>query len=301
MTNVSIVGIRGAGKTTSLGLLNQGLTAYALSDKNFEFAPELGGIGYLFDIVYKLRIGDWPEATTEGTKEEVRFNMRFKKSLGRWKEVTIGSYDISGEDIERTLEALKGPKSLPEIIASLRDRKPLAAILNSEVFIFVVDSVICDPGHTRELEEMKARTDLQLAHLCEAVHSYKERNRGKIRALAIIFAKYDQFESMGRLGKVDYYSSDNKNLVMASGKSALRDAKAFEEVVKDYLPATFVIYAHTLKNVNPENLKYFCSGIMMKTDEQTGKKHIALPLEFTAVEYIRLAKWISGMSGQAWF
>jgi len=295
MTNVSIVGIRGAGKTTSLGLLNQGLTAYALSDKNFQFVPELSGIGYLYDIVYKLRCGDWPEATTEGTKEEVRFKLRFKKPITGWESVEIGSYDISGEDIERTLEALKGPKSLPEIIASLRDRKPLAAILNSDVFIFVVDSGVCDPGHTRELEEMKAKTDLQLAHLCEAVHSYKERNRGKIKALAIIFSKYDQFESLGRLGKVDYYSSDNKDLFIASGKTALKDAKAFEEVVKDYLQQTWATIQYTLKNVRPENMKYFCSGIMMKTDEQTGKKSIALPLEFTAGEYIRIAKWLSDM------
>jgi hypothetical protein len=142
---------------------------------------------------------------------------------------------------------------------------------------------------------MTAKTDLQLAHLCEAVHEYKKRNRGKIKALAIIFAKYDQFESLGQLGKVDYYSSDNKDLFIASGKAAIKDAKVFEEVVKDYLQNTWTTITYTLKNVGPENMKYFCSGIMMKTDEQTGKKNIALPLEFTAVEYIRIAKWLSDM------
>jgi hypothetical protein len=292
VTRVSIVGIRGAGKTTSLGLLHEGLTAYAISDKNFQFVADLKAAGYLFDIVLKLRSGEWPIATTEGTQEEVRFKLRFKKPIG-WREVDIDSYDISGEDIERTLEAMTKARSMQEIIANLRDRKALAAILNSDVFIFVVDSMICDPTHSSESEKRKAEHDLHLAHLCLALQKYKENARGKIKALAIIFAKYDMMESFLPLGKVDYYSSDSKDLFIAGEKEANKDAKAFEEVIKTYLRSTYTSLSYSLKNVSPQNLKYFRSGITMKTDEVAGKSIISLPLEFTAAEFIRIAKWLS--------
>jgi hypothetical protein len=294
MTTVSIVGIRGAGKTTSLGLLNQGLNAYALHDKNFQFGPDLKSMGYLNDIVLELRAGEWPAATTEGTQQEVSFKLRFKKPIG-WREVDIGSYDISGEDIERTLEAMTKARSMQEIIASMRDRKALAAILNSDVFIFVVDSMVCDPTHSAESERKKADHDLHLAYLCRALQTYKEKGRGKIKALGIIFAKYDQMESFLPLGKVDYYSSESKDLFIASEKEAGKDVKAFEDVVKTYLANTYASLVFSLKNVSTQNMKYFRSGITMKTDEATGKQGISLPLEFTAGEYIRIAKWLSDM------
>ncbi len=292
MTSVSIVGIRGAGKTTSLGLLHQGLTALASRNKNFQFAADLKATGYLHDIVGKLRRGDWPEATVEGTQEEVRFKLRFKKPVG-WRDVDIDSYDISGEDIQQALESMKKARSIQQIISDLRDRKALAAILNSDVFIFVVDSMVCDPTHSKESEAKKADHDLHLGQLCLALRDWKDKARGNIKALAIIFAKYDMTQSFLPLVKADYYSIESKELFIESEKELDKDSRAFEDVVKTYLTTTYVYLSYILKNVSPKSLKYFRSGITMKYDEQTGKSNIALPLEFTAAEYIRIARWLS--------
>ncbi|MFH0846580.1 MAG: hypothetical protein V1894_00780 [Chloroflexota bacterium] len=292
MSSVSIVGIRGAGKTTSLGLLHEGLTALANRDKNFQFVADLAAAGYLYDIVARLRRGDWPEITKGGTQEEVKFKLRFKKPIG-WRDVEIDSYDISGEDIERTLESMRTARNVQQIIADLRDRKALAAILNSDVFVFVVDSMVCDPTHSRESEAKKADHDLHLGHLCLALQEYKSRTRGSIKALGIIFAKYDIAETWLPLGKVDYYSMEREGLFVETGKTTEKNLKAFQDVVREYLPTTYNNLSYALRNVAAKNLRYFRSGITMKQDEQSGKMEMVLPLEFTAGEYVNIAKWLS--------
>ncbi len=291
MTSVSIVGVMGGGKTTALGLLHEGLTAYAAASKNFQFEAGLASAGYLYDVVRRLRSGEFPEKTPPGSREEVKLKMRFKRTLG-WNEIELDSYDISGEDIMETLEAMRSARSVQQIISDLRERKTLAAILNSDVFIFVVDSLVCDPTHSKESEAKKAEHDLFLGHLCLALQEYKKGTRGNIKALALIFAKYDLAELFLPLGRVDYYSMDNRETPMETEKET--QSKSFEEVVKTYLVTTYNNLRYALKTVKPSNLKYFRSGVMTKKDEQTGlSSNIALPLQFTANEYVRIARWLS--------
>ncbi len=142
MATVSIVGVRGGGKTTALGLLHEGLTSYGVSDKKVQFQVDLQSAPYMYEIVRKLRRGEWPEGTVEGTREEVKLKLRFKKLLG-WDEIEIDSYDISGEDLKNVVEALSDKtKSPQQVIADLRQKKTLTAVLNSDVFIFIVDSLV---------------------------------------------------------------------------------------------------------------------------------------------------------------
>lgn len=294
MISVSMVGIRGGGKTTALGLLHEGLTAYAVNDKKFQFEAALGSAPYIYEIVRRLRRGDWPEGTPEGSREEVKLTLRYKKTFG-WSEMELDSYDISGEELKAVMDELsEKSKSMQQIIADMRQRKTLAAVLNSDVFIFIVDSLVCDPGHSKESEAKKADVDTFLGHLCLALQTYKKGTRGSIKALALVFSKYDITELYLPLGQVEYYSQDINQLPVDIGKEGQRQqSKRFEDVLRTYLPTTYNNLRFTLKNVEPDNLQYFRSGITTVKDEQTTKATITLPLSFTASEYIRIARWLS--------
>lgn len=183
-------------------------------------------------------------------------------------------------------------KSKQQLIADLRQRKTLAAVLNSDVFIFIVDSLVCEETHTKESETKKGDIDTFLGHLCLALQEYKKGTRGSIKALAVVFAKYDMTELYLPLGKVDYHSLETREPLAETDKEP-QQVRRFEEVMRTYLPTTSLNLRYTLKNVKPGNLKYFRSGITTRKDEQTGQPTIALPVEFTANEYIKIARWLS--------
>ncbi|GEM_PF-3192627 len=294
MSTVSIVGVRGGGKTTALGLLHEGLTSYGVSDKKVQFEVDLPSAPYMYEIVRKLRRGEWPEGTTEGTREEVKLKLRFKKPwpLG-WNEMEIDSYDISGEELKHVVDSLSDKSKSPQqVIADLGQRKTLTAVLNSDVFIFIVDSLVCDESNTKEAETKKGDVDTFLGHLCLALQAYKSGTRKNIKAIALVFAKYDMTELLLPLGRVDYHSLKTREALAETEKES-EQLRSFEDVMRTYLPTTWNNLNFTLKTVKSSNLKYFRSGVRTVKDEKTGETSVALPLTFTANEYIKVARWLS--------
>ncbi len=293
MPSVSIIGPIGSGKTTALGLLHEALTAYTGKNKMFLFESNL--TGYLCDnILMLLRAGKWPLATELGTREEVKLRLRFKKLFG-WNEIEIDFYDISGNDLNNVVDSLSDKtKSPQEAIADLEQNKTLTAVLNSDVFILIIDSLICDPTPTKASELKKAEVDIFLGRMCLALGTYKRETEKAIKALALVFTKYDVTELFLPLGIVDYDSVKDIE-ALAEADIEARQNRSFEDVMRTYLPTTYNCLNFTLKNIKPGNLKYFRSGIMMKQDSETGKASIGLPLTFSINESVRLAKWLSSI------
>lgn len=298
MATVSIVGGRAGGKTTALGLLHDGLTAYALRNKEFRFEPDLMSTTYLDkDVLKPINTGKFPTPTTPGSRLEVKLFLKFKRGLlPRWIEMVINAYDISGEDIEVTLERMTTAKTIQEIIGDLRERKTLAALLESEVFVFIVDGLSCDPSDSEESTEKKAENDLFLRKLWLAIKEYKKRTKWNLKGLGIIFAKYDEAHLFLPLGEVEYHSlKDDLDQPMLLDKVSQTVTSTFEDVVRKYLPYTWDTMKYDIEKIKRENLEYFRSGLIMKQDDEMGKARIGIPLTFSIHEYVRLAKWLSSI------
>ena len=297
MKGICIVGGTGCGKTTVLGLLDVALTSYAIRNREkFKFTPDLQSTSYLSkDVLVPLQSGKFPKKTAPGSREEVKLILKYKQAFG-WKEIELNSYDIAGEDIKETLEELtSAKKNYQQIIADVQQRKTLRALLESDVFVFVVDSVACDPTTSVEVAEKKAQNDLFLQQLWLAIKEYKKRIRATpVRGIALLFAKYDQVNLALPLGEVNYYSLSNIKEPPDFGKEQKSASKSFEEVVQTYLPFTYTAMDFTA-GIKKQDLKYFRSGIVMTRDEQqlALEAPIGIPLTFSVNEFIRLAYWLS--------
>jgi hypothetical protein len=297
MKGICVVGGMGCGKTTVLGLLDVALTSYAIRNREkFKFSPDLESTAYLSkDVLVPLQSGQFPKKTAPGSREEVKLIMKLKKTLG-WKEIELNSYDIAGEDITTTLEELTAAKkNYQQIIADVQQRKTLRALLESDVFVFVVDSLACDPTTTVAVAKKKAENDQFLQQLWLAIKEYKKRIRANpVRGIALLFAKYDQVNLALPLGEVNYYSLSNLKEPPDIAKEEKSATKTFEEVVQTYLPFTYAAMDFT-SGINRQNLKYFRSGIVMTRDEQqlAEEAPIGIPLTFSANEFIRMALWLS--------
>lgn len=297
MKGICIVGGMGCGKTTVLGLLDIALTSYAIRNRGrFKFTPDLESTAYLgSDVLVPLQAGKFPKKTVPGSREEVKLILKFKKTMG-WKEVELNSYDISGEDLKSTLEELNSAKmNYQQIIAEIGQRKTLKALMDSDVFVFVIDSLTCDPAQTVASATKKAENDQFLQSLWLAIQKYKKRSRASpTRGVALLFAKYDLVNLVLPLGEVTYYSLSNINEPPDIGKEEKSATKSFEEVVQTYLPFTYTAMDFT-EGIKRQNLKYFRSGIVMTRDEQqlSEEAPIAIPLTFSANEFIRMALWLS--------
>lgn len=295
MISVSIVGGSGCGKTTGLGLLHEGLVYYADRNRNeFQFSPDLASTRYIYGIAQKLRSGKFPDKTLEGTRLEVKLNLRFKKRIG-WKEFEINAYDVAGDEIKATLDEMHTAKSITEVVASLRGSKVMSALLNSEVFIFIIDSLMCDPTINPDIEEAKVIHDSFLSTLWLAIQEYKRRTRWNIKGVGLIFAKYDLARFFLDLGNVSFQSVSDPNQPAQKDAKTQDNGKKFRDILVHYLPYMTGVFDYAFKNADPKNFRFFKSGITMTSNDSQDPNAgpIAIPLEFTANEFVKVVKWLA--------
>lgn len=293
MASVSFIGTMGCGKTTSLGLLHEALTLYSLYNKNFRFRVDVTSAGYLDEqVLVPLRSGEFPEKTQPGVREEVTFYLKFKKRVGGWKELSLNSYDVSGEEIERSLENLRTARSIQQVVHDLGQRKILKALLDSDVFIFIVDSMLCDPTGSQEVARKKAQNDLFLRRLWEAISAYKKKSiRRRLQGLAVLFSKYDEAEAFLPLGSLDFYSIEDVHEPIEVDEG-LGDSSDFSEVMRRYLPSTYNSMQYELTNIG--HLKYFKSYINLREEHDAeGQRAPSIPLSFSLREFMQLANWLA--------
>jgi len=298
MGSVSFIGTMGCGKTTALGLLHDALTSYSLyHSKKFRFTVDPISAAYLDEkVLVPLRSGEFPQKTQPGVREEVGFDLKIKKRLGGWKDIRINSYDVSGEEIERSLENLRTAKSIHQVIHDLEQRKILKALMDSDVFIFIVDSLLCDPACSKEAARKKAENDLFLRRLWGAISTYKKKSiRRSLQGLAVLFSKYDDAEAFLPLGPMDFHSIEEAQDIEVI-EEELEDSSDFAEVMRKYLPSFYNSMQYELSSIG--HLRYFKSYINLQAEyseegnlEETRKPSI--PLSFSVKEFMQIAYWLS--------
>ena len=300
MSRICFVGRQGCGKTTALGLLYEAMIYYGSTNKNFQFEPEILSTRFLNEnILEPMRAGSFPNPTPPGTREDVRLYFRFKMGLG-WKEMIFDSYDISGEDIERALDEIKKSESKAKIVTDLASNPILVQLLNSDVFIFVVDSLDCGAKQNTEKTKEQRETDFYLQTLWLAIKAYKKATSGRVKGLALLFTKYDKANTILSFGDIEYQSiiDTNKQINWLGDKEKQEIKQNFHEVTARYFPNMF----STMKYRLPEearNFGYFKSAAMTRTLE-TGKEGLYTPLSFSIREYIELIQWLRQVSKVKW-
>jgi hypothetical protein len=297
--NVCIVGGSGWGKTTFLGLFYLALNAYAVwNPKIIRFTPELATATYLDDkVVLPMLSGKFPDKTIPGIREEIKISFSIKKKRS-WKRIDIHSFDIAGEDIKHTIAdwaIRRGRKNRRDWV---REQDSIeSAIINSDIIIFVLDSIIFNSGATME-NAKRYEADAFMQKMCLAIGEYRRMiQTDKIKGIGIIFAKYDRVDPKLALGRVNFHSFAGGTLPADVGDDEKIIHSLFEKIFRNYLPLTAGALNTLCDSKIIQDLAYFRSGIILSQDKQSieQKTPIAIPLTFASQELVQLSVWLSSI------
>ncbi|MCK5039032.1 MAG: hypothetical protein KAS16_08030 [Thermoplasmata archaeon] len=236
--SVSIIGTRGCGKSTFIGLLHQGMEMYTNKNPdNFVYyvTAEVGD--KILDIRNNLLQGEYPAATTRHQLEQLRFLMGFKpvgvekivnlvknfSSFGQYGDylgMILSVYDIAGEDIQE----FKINKQVTQI---------LKQVFESNILVIIVDCAkFTNATSGRKYVDM-LEYDKELAVIIAAYVEYRSKGKFKEKVNPIfVFAKMDAldteiannyFDKLERKYDVDY-NYETGNELMESYLSASRAA-----------------------------------------------------------------------------
>ena len=177
--SVSIIGTRGCGKSTFIGLLHQGMEMYTNKNPNnfiYYVTAEVGD--KILDIRNNLLQGQYPAATTRHQLEQLRFLMGFKPrasekmvqlvrnfssfgAYGDYLGMILSVYDIAGEDIQE----FKINKQVNQI---------LKQVFDSNILVIIIDCAkFTNSTKGRKYVDM-LEYDKELAVILAAIHHQSE-------------------------------------------------------------------------------------------------------------------------------
>lgn len=278
----SLVGVRGAGKTTFAGLLM--LTALEMSDRRRDMTVEVTEKTLeLRTIVADLLDGMFPAPANIAENYQAEICLRFRRNFPTPKttEVRLGLVDVGGETLREVMDRFAKQKfDLDEgTLAKIRDINQF--ILSANSFMLVVDLERMLLART----EARDRQDAQLARFVDALFQYKAHNTRSpaVKAVAVILSKYDRVE----------------DLLSARDGISLRNASGRRAFAGKYM----LMSGKALKNLPAGAVEMFFSAIQPELDangEPTGKIRLDTSFNrpyYTADEYERMIMWINEKLG----
>jgi len=236
--SVSIIGTRGCGKSTFIGLLHQGMEMYTNKNPdNFVYyiTAEVGD--KILDIRNNLLQGEYPAATTRHQLEQLRFLMGFKPGAaekvmnlirnfssfgdyGDYLGMILSVYDIAGEDVQE----FKINKQVTQI---------LKQVFDSNILVIIIDCAKFTNSTTGRKYVDMLEYDKELAVILSAYVEYRSKGEFEEKLNPIfVFAKMDALDAeirnnyMDKLAK-DYdpdYTQKSGNEMMTAYLSASRAA-----------------------------------------------------------------------------
>ena len=305
---VSIIGTKGAGKSTFLNLLYQTMRFYTNDPKTREslkyYWPPENGQKIENEKNTMQTTGDYPDITKRRRLFVLTYLLgfkprRFEQLLDKTRELIIQKgafknylcmilrlYDISGEDISRY-------NRNPE------DNKDVQRVFDSNIMVLVLDtSKFTNEIHTERTEDL-LNYDSHLANIMSAYIKYKVKKRQQDEesdALIhpiIVLAQADALDKdiidTFKLEKL--LALDPKKMSKEKTEKVLKTAnKIGNELMKSYLPSTnAILHGSDLADVNlgSDYTQYFLSwtdnerrgeDYVIKTDEMyysDGKRYIS--------------------------
>ncbi len=254
---VSILGTRGCGKSTVIGLLYQGMERYTTlnpDDFIYYITSETGET--VLTIRNNMLKGMFPPATTRHTLDQFQFLMGFKPKMheklinlvkfreGAWAGLTFTVYDISGEDIQE----YKRSKTADQRIKKIFD---------ANIVVIIIDcSIFTNSTSGRKFNKM-LELDKEIAIILSAYVEY--RNKNKLE---------EELHPIFILAKADAIDNEIKNEFGLEKLSKDYDEDINYEIgnnlLKSYLSATLAAILGSQKVYVPlHKAKYFFSWVEM--------------------------------------
>lgn len=198
---VSIIGTRGCGKSTFIGLLYQAMERYSNENPNefiYYVTAETGE--KIYDIRNNMLSGEYPAATTRNQLEQLKFLLGFRPKpheqvvntfknfarfgkYGNFLGMILSVYDISGEDVEE----YRHNKSI---------NKEIKQVFDADILVIIIDtSKFTNSTLGRKYRKM-LYYDKELAIILSSYVEY--RNKTKINEKLhpiFIFAKIDALDA----------------------------------------------------------------------------------------------------------
>jgi len=302
MANIAFIGGVSSGKTVTAGLLYEAVTvAKSGTIRDHDFYPsgediedidswmnrrrygsfnlEMGAdeptLKYLRDnVITPLRSGEWPGATFSEEFRLLRFDFS-KRDIFRRKK-PLGIYEIGGEKIAKIFEIIASAKDKGTILRLLRGEDVLHTLLQSDVFVVLMNSELCIPPSYKDTERAQkilteqAQNDFNTALMLTAIRNYKTYMGGKIEALAMLFTKHD---------KVNHILP-------------LNNRKQFEDAIRTTMRSTWTQNSYLLDEYKINTSEYFKSGVQTRNDEKENQDKPHIPLRFYVRDFIDLLYWL---------
>lgn len=256
---------------------------------DFDFLADVNTLNVLEELNVELESGSFPPPTQMGSLVEISAQFIYQKKLkdkifnrDQYSQLTV--YDIAGghiteiNDLIKVASADTNPNTLTE---KLEANKVLASLLNSDVFVLLLDSSNCfyeqqeDFEKKRDIMRELRSNDFAVAKVLTMVQAYKMRMKQDVKGLAFLFTKHDE--------------------IMNSSPPLLLE-KDYENLLNNYFNVTNTQFLGMKRKYNISNIGFFKSGIKIHDDLIDDKKVPDMPLKFYIGEYLRLLRWLSNLS-----
>lgn len=192
--NITIVGTRGASKTTQLGLLGLTCEIESVDNKNFTYDIDERTIG-IRQIMSDLCQGKFPPATPAKRIYEADIVMTWKSGWKGETTVRLPLVETAGEDIENLIGPYR--KNQYAQTSSYQEAENLNKIIaKSNAFILVVPVSRVPANFPQvvdaEPETLLSNPDVNIVRILDGIYKYRQRARSKpIEGIAVCLTKYD--------------------------------------------------------------------------------------------------------------
>lgn len=191
---LSLIGTRGAGKSTCAGLLL--LTALDMANEvdsklTVRVEERTFPIRTLTDA---LQRGYFPPPTEEDKTFEATVTLAFRRNLLQTSHVSLAIADVAGETLSQLLTSIENGNEfkMPDM---QRLKHVNSYVVNASSFMLLTDMQVLV---TPKLDTEIATQDAQLARFIDLLSRYKRIHKGSpsIKGVALVLSKYDEVQDL---------------------------------------------------------------------------------------------------------
>ena len=195
--NITIIGTRGAAKTTMLGLMGLTCEIESVDNKNFTYDIQEWTVG-IRQIISDLCQGKFPPATPPGHLFQAIMTMTWNSGWKGKTTVNLPLVETAGEDLENLIGAYRSHqyKQTPTYQQAEKLNKQIA---RSHAFILVVPVSRIQGLYPQivdsEPESLIQNPDVNIVRMLDGIYKYRQTARSKpIEGIAVLLTKYDMVD-----------------------------------------------------------------------------------------------------------
>lgn len=251
---VAVLGTRGSGKTTVLGLLCLGAVDWAVKDEKVRSNIIELSSG-MREVPSKLRRGKFPLPTPLDVTFESELVLEWSKIM-TLKQISLPFVETAGETIQQMINRFA--RNEYEIKDLPHAKEIHDYILQADGFIIIVSVPrVLREGSETEPENISADPDVNVARFLDAIRIFKEANpeTPRIKGLALVFTKYDAAQYVLPLRGMN-----------------LKEVTGVDKFTRTYFPQTYaaleMVDKKTKNIMKSKMIRFFYSSVEIVKDEE---------------------------------